>query len=142
VTPVHFTYDRGAGYHVTFDYDPAVVDTIKAIVPKHDRSYDPDTHTWTITSPFHADSVAARLKAFGYTVDGIVPGAFNGHRQPPRHPRRETADWASLLLDNAPPELRPRIVRALSKVLHPDTGGDTRLMQQLNDASRQMGGPR
>lgn len=138
MTPVDFAPAQGAGYHVTFDYDPAVVDTIKAIVPKHGRRYDPDTHTWTITSPFHAESVAARLKAFGYTVEGIVPGAFSGHRQPPQ----VTADWASLLLDDAPAELRSRIVRALSKVLHPDTGGDTRLMQQLNDASRRVGGTR
>jgi len=53
--------------------------------------------------------------------------------RPPR-PDRGERTWADALLTAAGPELAPRVFKALAAVLHPDTGGDTTLMQQLNAA--------
>jgi hypothetical protein len=40
-----------------------------------------------------------------------------------------------VLFRTLPPSLRQPTYRALARVLHPDAGGDTALMQQLNQAN-------
>jgi hypothetical protein len=41
--------------------------------------------------------------------------------------------WATALYDSLPPRLRQPVFRALARLLHPDTGGDKKVMQELND---------
>jgi hypothetical protein len=59
-------------------------------------------------------------------------GRTNGST--PRPPRGGARTWADDLLDAAGPELGATIYKALSRVLHPDAGGSTELMQHLNRA--------
>ena len=68
-------------------------------------------------------------------------GSSNDHQHggktppPPRPPRGGPLTWADTLLAEAGPDLAPAVYKALARVLHPDTGGSSKLMQQLNLAN-------
>lgn len=48
-------------------------------------------------------------------------------------------DWAVQLLSGCDPALSTKVFRALARTLHPDTGGNATLMQQLNAARDVVG---
>jgi hypothetical protein len=75
---------------------------------------------WIMSDALKPALVAA-LKADGFTV----VGAGVRDSTPVR--------WADAMFSALPARLAPGAYRALSRVLHPDRGGDSRLMQQLND---------
>lgn len=56
-------------------------------------------------------------------------------------PTKPTTDWAGAMFTALPAPLRKPAYRALSRVLHPDTGGDTQQMQLLNNAWTKTGAP-
>ena len=99
------------------------------------RTWDSTKRCWRIPLYF-VDEAANALRAVGCEVhvtraDGTPwtsgrPGA--GHRSTPAE------GWASALLKAVGPQHQDRVYRALSRVLHPDAGGDTQLMQDLNRA--------
>lgn len=104
------------------------------------RKWRPDEKCWTVGLST-VDALADALRAVGETVfvtraDGTpwTSGrAEHGHRAAP------SSSWAESLLGAVGPERADAVFRALSRVLHPDAGGDTALMQQLN-AARTRGG--
>lgn len=79
--------------------------------------WDPERGCWV--APRHTlESVVEALRELEY--DFVVV------------PEHQVDSWAQSLHDALPPDLlRPTYV-ALSRVLHPDTGGDHHLMQTLN----------
>ncbi len=97
-------------------------------LPSYARRYDPDRRVWTVLTDYIA-GLEHLLRADGHRVircgSGSVP--------PPRRPQ-PAQSWADLLLDRIGPERQDRLVRRLSKVLHPDAGGDHDLMSELTAA--------
>jgi len=126
---------RGDHYEVSFPYDPTAVAVIKAL-PSYARRWNPDRKLWRVEIEY-ARSLAGNLRELGYVVVGVEPP-----REPPRANGRTIngTAWAHTLLHRAGPERSERVFRALSKILHPDVGGDTQLQRELNDAYRELEG--
>jgi hypothetical protein len=112
---------------VRFAYDPTAVAIMKS-VPVH--RWDPVHKQWT-TETGWVELLAKRFhdKRFLVSVDGEL--------WTPPDPAK-FAPPILALFDALPARLRNPAYKALSKVLHPDAGGDTELMKQLNEANRQQ----
>ncbi len=131
VSTVIFTR-QGDGYGVRFRYDPALVELLKTAVPSYARSWDPSLKQWQIQAG-HAERLASALRATGHQVIGLDPDP------PPRTTTgTDTARWAKILFRRVGPSRREPVFRALTRVLHPDVGGDTALMRELNDARDEL----
>lgn len=117
----------GTAWGVAFDYEADVIAILKVVVPREHRQWVRQAKTWLIIGTDHARDLARELISRGYGVYGIDPA-------PPR-----SDGWALELLTAAPEDIRPRLVRSLAKVLHPDVGGSTVLMQALNTAAEDVG---
>lgn len=118
MTAVRFTARGTRHYSVNFNYNPSVVDIVKS-VPSYARTFEPATKTWMITTDY-ADELADDLRAAGHTVLGI----------------EQNNDWAKQLLRTVGHDRVDQVVRALSRILHPDniSTGDAELQRQLNTA--------
>jgi hypothetical protein len=115
--------DAGAYSTVRFPYDEDCVAIMKTI-PVH--RWNGRAKEWT-TETSWVELLAKRFcdRGFDVAIDGELwylpdPKAF--------------AEPLQALFDALPARLRTPAFRALSKVLHPDTGGDTEWMKQLNKA--------
>ena len=124
--------DRGFDYAVRFRFDPTVVDLLKTAVPSYARSWNPSERMWTVDADW-ARPLAGILRSAGHTVTGLQPP-----KPPPTRNGHGDADWAKTLFRRVGPGRTDIVYRMLSKALHPDVGGDTRLMQELNDARNEI----
>ena len=123
-----------------FPYDTWVIEALKLDVPPFARSYDPARKTWTVDRPWVDRAVAILREAFG-RVEVIAE----------RHARegwddrrtgstitdriRGTDHYQTLhLLPTAPLEVIEVVYRTLARRDHPDVGGDTERMKQINIA--------
>jgi hypothetical protein len=108
---------------VEFLYDPRAVEIMKS-VPVH--RWDAAHKLWTTESSW-VHLLAKRFHDKGFPV------AIDEELWTPPDPKKLSAPMLALF-DALPAHLRGPAYRALSKVLHPDAGGDTELMKQLNQA--------
>src|SRR5262245_22884997 len=80
------------------------------------------------------DLAAAQLRSDGWNVF-VLDGR---HEEPPPPPppaqKKHELTWADHLYASLPDRFHAPVHAALSKILHPDIGGDTVAMQQLNAA--------
>lgn len=107
---------------VRFRYDPDAVEIMKS-VPVH--RWDPVRKHWTTESSW-VELLAKRFHDRGHQV------AIDGQLWAP--PNMKTlAPPITALFDALPAHLRSPAYKALSKILHPDAGGDLELMKQLNN---------
>jgi hypothetical protein len=111
--------------HVRFPYNDEAVAIMHSIPG---RRWEPAGRFWII----RLDTIrlaATRFHAAGFdvTIDGIPWEPTTGLTQPPHAP-------LVALFRFLPERLRQPAYRALSRVLHPDTGGDDELMKALNRA--------
>lgn len=133
-------------------YDPTRVEVIKTIPG---RFWEKAGHFWTVPSG-EVPALKAALEAFGDHVQiiGAAPTAPSAAETDAIITRLErdkqrlqqeiirlknaqaasTQNWAEQLLGRLGVEQGDKAFKALSRVLHPDVGGDTVLMQQLNAA--------
>jgi hypothetical protein len=127
---------HGTSYSVRFRYDPTIIELIKTAVPSNARSWNSAAKEWTVRAS-HAEQLAQALRATGHQVVGLEPPRTD---PPPRADTRipDTAQWARILFRRVGPNRRDPVFRALTKVLHPDVGGDHSLMQELNQAREQL----
>jgi hypothetical protein len=114
------------GCDIATPYRADFVDDLKASIPAPYRQWKPEQRLWRIVDPY-IDPALALTRYY-----------FPDLRVSDRRRTRIAAapppgDWVRVLHDAVPAELRPAVFRALAHALHPDAGGDTRLMQQLND---------
>jgi hypothetical protein len=117
---IHIT-TRGMTAIVDFPYDEEAVDIIRTIPG---RRWDRGAKHWII--PVDCVTLAAkRFESAGFTVTGDIPR--------PR-PTASVVDPFGALLTAVPPKLRSPLYKSIARVLHPDAGGTTELMQQLNKA--------
>lgn len=127
---------NGWTVELRFPFSRELVDDLKSGIPACQRSWDPDRKVWTVFGSERWANLAVDflLEAFPYAK--IV--------RPIERPIRQTATASNdpyralHLLPTAPPELVKSAYRTLSKLNHPDHGGDTVAMQQLNGAYAEL----
>lgn len=127
MSAVRFEY-QGDHYAVSFRYDATVVDVIKSL-PWDARRWDQGSRVWRVEVSY-AQPLAGHLRELGYLVVGLDA------------PRQATADgdWARVLFRRVGRMRSEPVFRALTRVLHPDAGGDTALMTELNRARDELMG--
>lgn len=123
---------RRARASVAFPYDEEGVDIIRSIPG---RRWDSTARYWTVPED-EVRLTATRFHAAGFDV------LIDGEMFTPRtsaSPRRTNplGDPMLAFFRVLPVALRQPAYRALARVLHPDAGGDTALMQQLNRANKE-----
>jgi hypothetical protein len=130
MTAARMTRIWDGSYRVTFPYHPGVVEGIKNIVPSHSRVYDPDQKAWFVASAYER-IIRQLLEDVFITVE-----TDSERTAPPRQATGSTDTYAVLhLLPTAPPELVESAYRCLSRLHHPDVGGNTTMMQRINAAA-------
>ncbi len=117
-------------YRVTFPYDPDVVTAIKELVPPHSRAYDPDAKCWYVSSAFR-DTIHELLESVFLEVE--TDPERTAYDPPPRTTHR-TEYHVLHLQPTAPPELVEVAYRCLSRLYHPDRGGNHETMTAINAA--------
>jgi hypothetical protein len=131
VTAVRFNRRVDTSTAVTFAYDPAIVDTIKLVVPPFLRSWNRARREWLVLEPVYAAELARVLRGAGHTVIGIdLP--------PARRDDTDSATWARSVLQRVGPTRAPLAYKLLSRVCHPDHGGDHQLQLELNQAYAEL----
>jgi hypothetical protein len=117
-------------YTVTFPYSPVLVNIIKTTVPGYARTWDQPTKQWTVESLW-APILAAEIRRLGHIVIGLD--------DPPQRPRwTDSAGWARAVFQRVGPTRAPLAYRLLSRVCHPDHGGDHHLQIELNRAYAEL----
>lgn len=113
-----------AEVHIPFE----AKDLLKEALPRAWRRWDPDLKTWFCIADA-VEELAAQLRAAGYQVV-VRDAAGTGHTS-----RRSDPDtWADAMYAALGKPLADKAHRALSRVLHPDHGGDLEQMKALNAA--------
>lgn len=116
-----------------FPYHAGIVDELKVTIPAWSRSYNPLTKVWTVEQPYATLAAGLMRRAFGHvrTVGAPAgPDPFTVYRGDASDP-----DLIVLhLRDTAPPELVEAAYKTLARLHHPDRGGSTTRMQELNAA--------
>ncbi len=100
------------------------------------RRWDPSIKCWVIPAE-DVDELQAILEAEGFKV--IITGVREQRRDPPPRNGRNTETWADGLFTALNPALAEKAYKALVRVIHPDVGGSTEAMKQLNAARDRHG---
>jgi hypothetical protein len=125
---------------VRFAFDAGVVALIKVVVPPRYRKWHANTKTWGIGGRYVDAVIRAARIAGQRVIDDSTGGRATGSGERVDRPRqRMITTWAETLFAAVGPERAEPVFKALVKVLHPDAGGDTQLMQDLNRAHDQLG---
>ncbi len=115
---------------VRFPYHPGVVGAIKRLVPAGSRRYDPSERAWYVASAYQRIIRDLLTDVFIEVETDPERAAYT----PPTGTTPATSYSVLHLLPTAPPELVESAYRTLSRLHHPDAGGDTAEMQELNHA--------
>ncbi|MGO9354807.1 MAG: hypothetical protein ACLP3C_29705 [Mycobacterium sp.] len=118
---------RGDVHAVTFTYSAEIVELLKASVPSFLRSWNSDRREWLILEPVYATQFADTLRRLGHTIVGIDDPPRRQHTTDP-------ADWAKAVFRRVGPTRAPIAYKLLSRLCHPDHGGDHQLQVELNQA--------
>jgi len=113
------------GVIICTPYLAEFVEALKNEIPKEYRAWNPDSKTWYI-EPRYAKLAEMLLHEWFETVEESGSN-------------RESPDWARVLhvQPDAPLEVVEAAYRALSKIYHPDLGGDAEKMRELNEAVKE-----
>jgi hypothetical protein len=111
-------------------YDPALLDALKEAIPYAYREWDKTAKVWRI-DPEWGDVVVQILTDCGVTVRDKRPPVATTAAVPPQ---LQAACARLTITADAPLEVAIAAHRAWARLKHPDVGGDTETMQQLNDA--------
>ena len=116
---------------LTFPFDAWLVESLKAEIPGHARTYDPVAKSWTVAPAYAGIAIRLMCQAFVDVeiIDAAAGPTFDRGENP-----REAALVVLHLLPTAPPELVTAAHRCLAKLHHPDAGGSTAVMQRINSA--------
>lgn len=114
---------------VRFDYDEDLKNALMECAGKGNYRWGKATKTWKYRRTFY-NQILEILNSYDYEV--ADNGAYN---KPPaaKTPRAIGNPWAKVF-DSMDEELGHKLYRAVVQVVHPDKGGDTVVMQLVNDA--------
>ena len=117
---------------LSFPFNRALVDDLKAGIPFRYREFNPTTKEWTV-QPEYLDFAISLL--LGHFPDADIPASARW-RQSRHEPRASGGDYYRVLhlRETAPVELIESAYRVLARLHHPDAGGSTEAMQQINGA--------
>lgn len=128
-------YTPSGAVELTFPYRRELIEAIKTRIPSTYRAYDPDTKVWTVAGVLDWPHAAVGLLRAHFPGAEVVGAA----RSEPAPIRRHDPDYAALhLLPSAPAPVVEAAYRALSKLHHPDRGGDAVAMVGLNAAVERL----
>lgn len=131
--------DPAGDCEISFRYDATAVEMLKSAVPSFGRRWVSSGKTWEVTRAYTETALTALRLHFGTTAVEVTD-----LRPPKVKPATPITSrpWAAALFERLPDRLAEPAYRALTKVLHPDVGGDGRVMQELNDTyqRRRKGG--
>lgn len=125
--------------YLTFKYNQDVVDDLKWNLPSYARRWNPEERAWMVTEDRYDDAIHI-LKDHDYIVHHrrqYDRGRQRKQEAPPPPPRERPQSSAHRVLyvsADAPPEVIRAAYRALSKLHHPDIGGDEEKMKEVNEA--------
>lgn len=145
-----------ASVELTTPYNMIFVEGMRDI-PSRSKSWDPDRRVWTIWVPYVTAAVELTLTLFPKsTVIGEAPDEsfswddFRNRTEDDYQKQQEYARGSSggpttnagsspdrsvlFVTDDAPEAVCKAAYKALARLLHPDNGGTTRQMQDLNGA--------
>ena len=122
------------------------IDTLKSAIAPDMRSYNPATREWFVDEDATGrmrrwlDYCRANLYAEVEWLDGEAYADPEAEWKPRKTERPKPVDpYQTLhLLPSAPPEVVKAAYRALAVLNHPDKGGETEVMQRINDAYKQL----
>lgn len=115
-----------------FPYSADLVEALKAEIPSDCRSWDPDRKIWSVFGERRWTAIAVDLLIAEYPGAQIIYPETRQQR--PTGTSRGDVYAVLHLLPTAPPELVQAAYRTMSKLNHPDTGGDLVAMQIINTA--------
>lgn len=114
-------------------YMPYSVERVAIVKSLPVRSWNKPEKCWQIPE-FYIWDLRRKFEAAGDTVRVLT------RREPGVRQEKTDTAWAETLLTRLSPEQADKAYKALSRVLHPDAGGDAELMQQLNRARDVLNG--
>jgi hypothetical protein len=114
----------------TIPFNRELIDRWKSAVPYARRSYDPASKAWRFWGGYEAEAIEQLL---AYFPDAEIPTRRRSGSGPKAD--RCTDHFRVLhLRETAPVELIEASYRVLARLHHPDHGGATETMQQINGA--------
>ncbi len=142
-TTISITPDFDGGHDIKVQSaDPLefrlCIDTLKSFVKVPNRSYDPDTKTWNVSESGY-ESLTKWINYICQSIDAEIKWQQPSPPRQPKRPAPKVDAYAALhLLPTASPALVKAAYKCLAMEFHPDRGGDTRAMQRINEAYRQL----
>lgn len=127
---VHIEVGRlNAKVHSPFEAKDIIKD-----LPRAWRRWEKDDKCWVVEL-YAVDTLTISLRLAGFTVRTTHQGGSEQRRSsPPPRAERNADTWADSMYRALGKTLGDKAYKALVPVLHPDRGGDTVCMQQLNAA--------
>ena len=135
-----------SGFHIKLKSDNPdafrlCIDTLKSAIAPDMRSYNPATREWFVDEDATGrmrrwlEYCRANLYAEVEWLDGEAYANPEAEWTPPKPKPKAGDPYQTLhLLPSAPPEVVKAAYKALATLHHPDKGGETEVMQRINDA--------
>lgn len=140
-------------------YNEEYIAALKAVIPSQFRSWDQGV--WTLDPRYFSCAIALMRHFFGDgyidSTKGVAEPQVSDwkerweawkstshkrgereNRPPPRLKPVSNAFSVLYVTSNAPPEVIKAVYRTLASIHHPDKGGDTAVMQQINEAYNEL----
>jgi hypothetical protein len=132
-----------------FPFDAQVVEELKSRIPPHARRWNSSTKEWAIDPPHHETMHGILRSHLGWfpamPTEGPDPevAALRAEvcrlREQLRRAEAVPESYKTLHLQpTAPREVINAVHKTLTKLHHPDAGGDTLTMQAINAAADQL----
>jgi len=121
---------------LAFPFDRWLVESIKAEIPGYSRTYDPATKQWEVDGVYIG--VARLLLTTVFPDAEIIDESPRFDRPSTNRTGPKTSYTVLHLLPSAPPELVETAYKTLARLHHPDRGGATETMQELNQAIKDI----
>ena len=145
-------YDHPGWYRLVCRYDPWLQGDLKEELGLGNYKYDPKLKMWYIREPYRKATVNL-LRTHGYEVETEQEKKKREqeykdsqkrkqeerqerrqNKQQVSGPRNQENPWSTIFAHIPDSPLRRKLYRAVSLVLHPDTGGNEEAMKELNEA--------
>ena len=132
MTVVMFEH-RGQTFAVTLiPYDRMALDVIKSVVPPFARRWSKARREWVIDDVY-GDRLVAALRRLDCSIVGL-----DDPPEPSRYRGSDSAAWARAVFQRVGPTRAPQAFKLLSRICHPDHGGDHQLQIELNQAYAEL----
>jgi hypothetical protein len=117
------------GYFIFTPYDALYVSMLKAGLHPQMRGWDPEKKAWWIAPDAIEQAIDIARQFFSLSFDNATPTAISAE---------SSAIDSLYLLPGAPERVVKAAYRELSKLHHPDVGGDDATMKRVNAAFERL----